>query len=149
MILCYKLFDQKALTLHQFKAHDIKAFATCKTFQSGVSLDWLLSACLWNSDNVTHFFLRGIAWADSELGHLSPVVAGQQIHNWPLYLGNLSLWSTGSSQWQVLLRYYQLHSSSYNNGGSSFGRCWPLIHPQLANGPPYVHLRLMSLLTSI
>ena len=27
MILCYELSDQQALTLHQVKAHDVRAFA--------------------------------------------------------------------------------------------------------------------------
>ena len=36
MILCYELSDQEAHTLHQVKAHDVRAFATSKVFQSGV-----------------------------------------------------------------------------------------------------------------
>ena len=39
VILCYDLSDQEALTLHQVKAHDIRAFAASKVFKSGVSLD--------------------------------------------------------------------------------------------------------------
>ena len=38
VILCYELSDQEALTLHQVKAHDVRAFAASKAFQSGVSL---------------------------------------------------------------------------------------------------------------
>ena len=38
VILCYELSDQEALTPHQVKAHDVRAFAASKTFQSGVSL---------------------------------------------------------------------------------------------------------------
>ena len=38
VILSYELSDQKALTLHQVKAHDVRAFAASKAFQSGVSL---------------------------------------------------------------------------------------------------------------
>ena len=34
VILCYELSDQEALTLHQFKAHDVMAFAASKAFQS-------------------------------------------------------------------------------------------------------------------
>ena len=45
VILCYELFDQEVHTLHQVKAHDVRAFATSKVFQSGVSLDPILSAC--------------------------------------------------------------------------------------------------------
>ena len=37
VILCYELSDQEALTLHQVKAHDVRAFAASKAFQSGVS----------------------------------------------------------------------------------------------------------------
>ena len=36
--------DQQALTLHQVKAHDVRPFAVSKAFQSGVSLDQILSA---------------------------------------------------------------------------------------------------------
>ena len=39
MILCYELSDQKALTLHQVKAHYVRAFAASKAFQYGVSLE--------------------------------------------------------------------------------------------------------------
>ena len=81
VILCYELSDQQALTLYQVKAHDIRAFAASKAFQSGVSLDQILSACHWKSHNTfTQFYLKDVAWADSELYHLGPVVAAQQIH---------------------------------------------------------------------
>ena len=45
VILCYELSDQEAHTLHQVKAHDVRAFAASKVFQLGVSLDPILSAC--------------------------------------------------------------------------------------------------------
>ena len=45
VVLCYELSDQEAHPLHQVKAHDIRAFAASKVFQSGVSLDPILSAC--------------------------------------------------------------------------------------------------------
>ena len=51
VILCYELSDQEALTLHQVKAHDVRAFAASKAFQSGVSLEQILSACHWKSHN--------------------------------------------------------------------------------------------------
>ena len=81
VILCYELSDQQAHTLHQVKAHDVRAFAASKAFQSGVSLEQILSACHWKSHNTfTQFYLKDVAWADSELYHLGPVVAAQQIH---------------------------------------------------------------------
>ena len=81
VILCYELSDQEALTLHQVKAHDVRAFAASKAFQSGVSLEQILSACHWKSHNTfTQFYLKDVAWADSDLFHLGPVVAAQQIH---------------------------------------------------------------------
>ena len=46
VILCYELSGQEAHTLHQVKAHDVRAFAAFKAFQSGVSLKQILSACL-------------------------------------------------------------------------------------------------------
>ena len=81
VILCYELSDHQAHTLHQVKAHDVRAFAASKAFQSGVSLEQILAACLWKSHNTfTQFYLKDVAWADSELYHLGPVVAAQQIH---------------------------------------------------------------------
>ena len=81
VILCYELSDQEAHTLYQVKAHDVRAFAASKAFQSGVSLEQILSACHWKSHNTfTQFYLKDVAWADSELYHLGPVVVAQQIH---------------------------------------------------------------------
>ena len=82
VILCYELSDQEALTLHQVKAHDVRAFAASKAFQSGVSLEQILSACHWKSHNTfTQFYLKDVTWADIELLHLGPVVAAQQVHH--------------------------------------------------------------------
>ena len=82
VVLCYELSDQEALTLHQVKAHDVRAFGASKAFQSGISLDQILSACHWKSHNTfTQFYLKDVAWADSELFHLGPVVAAQQVHH--------------------------------------------------------------------
>ena len=81
VILCYDLSDQESLTLHQVKAHDVRAFAASKAFQGGISLDQILAACHWKSHNTfTQFYLKDVAWADSELFYLGPVVAAQQIH---------------------------------------------------------------------
>ena len=71
VILCYELSDQQALTLHQVKAHDARAFAASKAFQSGISLDQICDF-QWQAQ----FY----SWADSELFHLGLVVAAQQIH---------------------------------------------------------------------
>ena len=80
--LCYQLSDDKAQKLHQVRAHDVRAFAASKAFQGGVPLDQILSACHWKSHNTfTQFYLKDIAWADSELYHLGPVVAAQQIQD--------------------------------------------------------------------
>ena len=66
VILCYELSDQEALSLHQVKAHDVRAFAASKAFHSGISLDQILSACHWKSHNTfTQFYLKDVAWADS------------------------------------------------------------------------------------
>ena len=67
--------------MHQVRAHDVRTFAASKAFQGGVSLDKILSACHWKAHNTfTQFCLKDLAWADSELHHLGPVVAAQQIH---------------------------------------------------------------------
>ena len=80
VLLCYQLSDQTAQDLHQVRAHDVRAFAASQAFQGGISLDQILSACHWKGHNTfTQFYLKDLAWADSELYHLGPVVAAQQI----------------------------------------------------------------------
>ena len=80
VLLCYQLSDQKAQDLHQVRAHNVRAFAASRAFQGGISLDQILSACHWKAHNTfTQFYLKDLAWADSELYHLGPVVAAQQI----------------------------------------------------------------------
>ena len=82
VLLCYQLSDEEAQNLHQVRAHDVRAFAASKPFQGGVSLDQILSACHWKTHNTfTQFYLKDLAWADSELYHLGPIVAVQQVHN--------------------------------------------------------------------
>ena len=77
MILCYELSDQEAHTLNQVKAHDVRAFAASKAFQSRVSLEQIL-ARHWKSHNTfTQFYLKDVALADSEIYHLGPVVANK------------------------------------------------------------------------
>ena len=39
VILCYERSDQEAHNLHHVKAHDVRAFAASKAFQSGISLE--------------------------------------------------------------------------------------------------------------
>ena len=64
VILCYELSDHQAHTLHQVKAHDVRAFTASKAFQSGVSLEQILSACHWKSHNTfTQFCLKDVAWS--------------------------------------------------------------------------------------
>ena len=67
VILCYELSDHQAHTLHQVKAHDVRAFAASKAFQLGVSLKQILAACHWKSHTFTQFYLKDVAWADSAL----------------------------------------------------------------------------------
>ena len=81
VILCYQLSDEEADSLHQVRAHDVRAFAASKAFQGGVSLDQILAACHWKAHNTfTQFYLKYLACAVSELYHLGPVVAAQQVH---------------------------------------------------------------------
>ena len=75
--------DEEAHTLHQVKAHDVRAFDASKVFRSEVSLDTVLSP-LKSHNTFTQFYLKGGAWTDSELYQLGSVVAAQQIHKWPL-----------------------------------------------------------------
>ena len=74
VLLCYQLSDQKAQDLHQVRAHDVRAFAASRAFQGGISLDQA-------HNTFTQFYLKDLAWADSGLYHLGPVVAAQQIQD--------------------------------------------------------------------
>ena len=47
ILLCYQLSDEQAQTLHQVRAHDVRAFAASNAFQGGVPLDQILAACHW------------------------------------------------------------------------------------------------------
>ena len=47
IILCYELSNEEALTLHQVRAHDVRAFAASRAFQGGISLEQILAACRW------------------------------------------------------------------------------------------------------
>ena len=81
VLLCYQLSDEDAQNLHQIRANDVRAFVASKAFQGGVSLDQILSACYWKAHNTfTQFYLKDFAWVDSELYHLGPILAAQQIH---------------------------------------------------------------------
>ena len=81
VLLCYQLSDEDVQNLHQVRAHDVGAFAALKAFKGGVSLSQILSACHWKAHNkFTQFYLKDVTCADSELYHLGPVVAAQQIH---------------------------------------------------------------------
>ena len=81
VLLCYQLADEEAQNLHQVRAHDVRAFAASTAFRGGVSMDQILSACHWKAHNTfMQFYLKDISWADSELYHLGPVVAAQQVH---------------------------------------------------------------------
>ena len=75
VLLCYQLSNEESQNLHQVRAHDVWAFAAFKAFQEGVSLDQILSACHWKAHTFTQFYLKDLAWTDSELYHLGPVVA--------------------------------------------------------------------------
>ena len=57
-------------------------FHVFKTFHGGVFLEQILSACHWKSHNTfTQLYLKDVAWADSEVYHLGPIVAAQQVHS--------------------------------------------------------------------
>ena len=118
VILCYELSDQEAYTLHQVKAHDVRAFDASKVFQSGVFLRYsLVSLPLKSHNTLTQFYLKGGAWADSELYLLGLVVAAQQIHKWPLDWGDFYICINSSSCTEELsvacfLREVYLHSGT-------------------------------------
>ena len=73
-VLCYQLSDEEAQNLYQGRAHDVRAFAASKAFQGGFSLHQILTSCHWKAHNTfTLFYLKDLAWADSELYHLGPI----------------------------------------------------------------------------
>ena len=75
--------------LHQVKARDVRAFAASKAFQSGVSVEQILSACHWKSHNTfTQFYLKDVAWTDSDLFHLGPIVAASRFTSSPYIKAN-------------------------------------------------------------
>ena len=83
VLICDQLSDEEPQYLHQVRAHDVRAFAASQPFQGGVSLDQILSVCHCKAHNTfMQFYLKDVAWADSELFHLGPVVAAQQVHKY-------------------------------------------------------------------
>ena len=77
--------SRSRVSLAQWR-HELRLLKEVQPEQSmrqsgGISLDQILAACHWKSHNTfTQFYLKDVAWADSELFHLGPVVAAQQIH---------------------------------------------------------------------
>ena len=57
--------------------------------------DWS-TVSTYLSNTLTQFYLKGVAWADSELYQLDSVWAAQQIHRWPLDWGDLYVHSINS-----------------------------------------------------
>ena len=81
VIVCYELSDHEALTLHQVKAHDRVAFAASKAFQTGVSLEQLFLPAIGNYMYIfTQFYLKDVAWVDSVLFYMGPVLDCQLIY---------------------------------------------------------------------
>ena len=67
ILLCYKQADQQALDLVQVKAPDIRAFAACKAFYSGVLMDQIMQASHWKDHNkFTNFYLRDLTLSDND-----------------------------------------------------------------------------------
>ena len=61
-MLCYELSDQGALTLHQVKAHDVRAFASSKAFRSGISFVISLSPEIPQHLHKVSFESCGLGW---------------------------------------------------------------------------------------
>ena len=77
LILFYQLLDQESLYLHQVTAHDGRAFAASQALQGGVSLDFDFISLSLEVTQHLHSVLLGMAWADTDLYHLGPVVVVQ------------------------------------------------------------------------
>ena len=81
ILLCYKQANQQFMDLVQVKAYDIWAFAACKVFYGGVSVDQIMQACHWKAPNTfPNFYLKDLTWSDNDNNtYLSVVIAVQQV----------------------------------------------------------------------
>ena len=75
---CYIKVDNADTDLIGVKAHDVRAFATSKTFYGRVPMDQIMQACHWKSHNTFNkFFLRDLAGQEQTEGsfHLGAFIA--------------------------------------------------------------------------
>ena len=79
VILCYELSDLESITLHQVKAHDVRAFAASKAFQGGIffTKSWQHATGSPTTPLPNTILRMLLGWTF----HLGPVVAAQQIHH--------------------------------------------------------------------
>ena len=81
MLLCYQLSDEETRTCIKLEFMMSGPLQLPKDSNEGFFLDQILSASRWKAYNTfTQFYLKDFAWVYSELYHLVPVVAAQQIH---------------------------------------------------------------------
>ena len=72
--------DGEKLTLHQVKAHDVRAMAASVALHRAASLEDILAAACWASHTTfTSFYLRDLSLQSQELHRLGPIVASQQV----------------------------------------------------------------------
>ena len=79
---CYTQVEDVDLESLDIKAHDVRAFAASKVFYGGVSMDQIMSACHWKSQNTfTRFYLKDLSGQDQKDKHyhLGAFVAAQQV----------------------------------------------------------------------
>ena len=79
VILCYELSDQQSLTLHQVKAHDVRAFAASKAFQSGVYWNKFCQRATGSLTTPSHNSISRV-WLGLTPSSTISVVASQQVH---------------------------------------------------------------------
>ena len=82
ILYCYSKIEDADLDAINVKAHDVRAFAASKAFQTGVSMDQIMSACHWKSQNTfTKFYLKDLSGKDQKDHnyHLRSFVAAQQV----------------------------------------------------------------------
>ena len=80
--LCYAKAGDSITDLSNVKAHDVRAFAASNAFYGGVSMDQIMQACHWKSQNTfTKFHLKDLAGQDQAEGdfHLGAFVAAQRV----------------------------------------------------------------------
>ena len=82
ILLAYDKSDSESQQLYQVNAHDVRSMVAFLAFKGRVSLDEILEACFWKSQNTfTNFYLRDLCWHNGQILKLGPIVCAQHVIN--------------------------------------------------------------------